>query len=374
MYFSTHQGKWSTRVYDQCLEWVRNGCEVHVITAKYYKSDLINYKAGSYFIDGINLYIIDVEINNKHSLIRRILSFLKFSMSAILIDYKIGSAKRIYSSGPISILFQALIIKLILRKEINLEIRDLWPEGVEELGIIKNKILLNFLKSFVRKVYLNSNAIFVLSSGMKTYLSKNYNISENIIHVTPNFISKESGSASHNLDLPDKMLLYFGNFGEVNRLYDLVELFFRNYKNFDANLVLIGDGQLFNKLNEFAEKCDRIFIYPPISKDCMPIIIKQALASFVPLQEGEILDTSSPNKFFESIGQGTPVIQSTKGWIKKIVEENELGFTFDFNDDKSFVQVINLIEQNTLNRDKIKSFAFKHFDKSKIAKEILEKI
>ena len=374
MYFSTPRGKWSTRVYDLCMEWVKRDCEVHVITAKYYKSDLINFEGGTHQINKINVHIIDVEIKNNHSLVKRLFSFWTFSTIAIIKDYKLGKGTRIYSSGPVSVLFQGLLVRSLFRKQINCEIRDLWPEGIEELGVIKNKTLLKLIKLAVKMVYSKSNQIFVLSSGMKDYIVRNYKIHHSKIHVAPNFITQETEILYDNLNYPEKMLLYFGNFGEVNKVFDLVNLFYRNQEHFNANLVIIGDGPLKNKLIEFSKKSDRIFIYPPIPRHLIPGIITNSLAAFVPLKKGEIMDTSSPNKFFETIGQGTPVIQSTNGWIKEIVAKNELGFSFNFEDDLHFRKIIKELEKESFNRPKIKKYALKNFNKENVAKGILERL
>ena len=73
MYFNTPKGNWSTRVYDFTKEWIKKGNEVHVITAKYYKSDLNSDKFYKKFlIDDIVVHFINVEINNKHNFLKRI--------------------------------------------------------------------------------------------------------------------------------------------------------------------------------------------------------------------------------------------------------------------------------------------------------------
>ena len=67
MYFGTHNGNWSTRCYDFSKQWAEDENEVHVITARYYKSDLFQKSKGLYtyeIIDGIHVHIVNVEINN----------------------------------------------------------------------------------------------------------------------------------------------------------------------------------------------------------------------------------------------------------------------------------------------------------------------
>src|SRR5690606_20093914 len=60
--------------------------------------------------------------------------------------------------------------------------------------------------------------------------------------------------------------------------------------------------------------------------------IQHSMVSLVPLKGISVLDTSSPNKFFESLAAGVPIIQNTKGWMKTYLEENNVGFTISPND------------------------------------------
>ena len=38
-----------------------------------------------------------------------------------------------------------------------------------------------------------------------------------------------------------------------------------------------------------------------------------------------ILETNSPNKFFDSLAAGKPVVVNLDGWLRRLVEENEAG-------------------------------------------------
>ena len=150
LYFSTPNGKWSTRAYDISKIWVSKGHDVHVVTAKYYKSDLYSDKFYSIKdVDGIKVHLINILVSNKQSILKRIYTFILFSIVALIIQFKIKADKAIFSSGPISILFNALVFSLFFPKKTYLEIRDLWPEGIEELGLLKNKLVLKLLKLFV---------------------------------------------------------------------------------------------------------------------------------------------------------------------------------------------------------------------------------
>lgn len=382
-YFTTPDGKWSTRAYDLCREWKLEGYEVHVITAKYYKSDLINYRKGTYDIDGVKVHVINAILNNKDTYFKRIFSFLKFSLFALIKDIKFGNGVRIYSSGPINVIFHPLILNTLFKKRnYNIEIRDLWPEGMEELQIITNKNILKLLEAMVKRVYYQSETVIALSEGMKTFLETKYKLSDKKIIVAPNFISStikgiEPGNDDllfeHGLDSKN-YLLYFGNFGAVNRVVELASFFEQYHENFNSFLVFAGNGQNLKELHYIKKKCSKIIVLESIEKRKLKSLIQSSLATFVTLKDGLIMDTSSPNKFFESIGEGTPVLQTTNGWIKKEVSIHGLGFNIDLNNPKELVEVIKKVEKKSFNREKIKIYAQSNYSIKTIASRIIQSI
>ena len=82
-YFTTPKGSWGTRIYEFSKEWVKQGHDVTVITSIYSKSDL---KATKFIetqtIEGIKVKVINIKIDNKQPIIKRITSFILYSIIA----------------------------------------------------------------------------------------------------------------------------------------------------------------------------------------------------------------------------------------------------------------------------------------------------
>ena len=53
-----------------------------------------------------------------------------------------------------------------------------------------------------------------------------------------------------------------------------------------------------------------------------------------------MLDTSSPNKFFESLAAGIPVVQNTNGWMRTFLEQHQLGFTLSPEDPEALANTL----------------------------------
>jgi glycosyltransferase involved in cell wall biosynthesis len=99
------------------------------------------------------------------------------------------------------------------------------------------------------------------------------------------------------------------------------------------------------------------------------------LVLLVPLRGTPVLDTSSPNKFFESLAAGVPVIQNTQGWMKDFLSEHQVGFTLDPNDPVQLAE--KLIELDSQQPEleemgkKAHLLAAKVFDKDYLAQKML---
>jgi glycosyltransferase involved in cell wall biosynthesis len=121
-----------------------------------------------------------------------------------------------------------------------------------------------------------------------------------------------------------------------------------------------------------------LIIFGLIPKDELVPYIQNALVSLVPLLETPVLDTSSPNKFFESLAAGVPVIQNSNGWMKEFLAFHNIGFTIDSRDPLLLARkLIELDESPHIvdeMRNRSKLIAAKDFDKKILSDKMLNSI
>ncbi|GAA4146778.1 glycosyltransferase family 4 protein [Sphingobacterium kyonggiense] len=387
-YFSTPKGSWGTRVYEFAKDWVEKGHEVTVITSVYSKSDLIATKlVEDQYFEGIHVKVINVIIDNKQSFLKRIFSFIKFSIISSYFAIKLPADIVIASSGPITIGLPGLIARFFRGRKLVFETRDLWPEGAIELGIIKNNLVKKLAFWFEKVCYKASSYIVTLSPGMTENIKKRYRI-DHIDDVTNaaniEMFSKYEPLSNSEL-LPKTYAIYTGNIGMVNNSYWLFEAAkeLKRLNRSDIKIVLIGEGQQREELEELAKKENitnfiRIGLMP---KDKLISFIQNAFVSLVPLKGTPVLDTSSPNKFFESLAAGVPIIQNTNGWMKDFLTEHFVGYTLDPNNPldlaNKLMQMHDNVELTELMGQKALEVAKKYFDKKILSDKmlrILEKI
>lgn len=100
------------------------------------------------------------------------------------------------------------------------------------------------------------------------------------------------------------------------------------------------------------------------------------MVSLVPLKGTPVLDTSSPNKLYESLSAGVPVIQNTKGWIKNLLEDNNCGYTVDADDERELVEKLIYLADNPESGKAMganaRALAETEFDKEILAEKMLQ--
>jgi len=269
-------------------------------------------------------------------------------------------------------------------KKMVMEIRDLWPDAPVKLGVIRNKFLISLLYKFEKLVYCNASLIVALSPGMQREIKKKC-LGKKVITVT-NSANLElfsvdwenRGLKTHKKAYGD-YVIYAGNIGEVNNsmlLFELAEEFKR--RNLKISVLVVGNGQLKDKLSELSKQNELLIVLDAVPKTELVRLLKPAIASLILLKDLPVLDTSSPNKLFESMAAGVPVIQTTQGWIKTMLEKTNAGFTVRADDIKDLADKVILLKENKNLREQMgvnaKKYAIENFDKDKLAKDYLNAI
>src|SRR5690606_20961303 len=176
-YFSTPKGSWGTRVYEFARNWVEEGHEVTVVTSVYSKSDISASKLiEDQYFEGIHVKIINVKIDNKQSFLKRILSFLLYSLLSSYFAIRLHADVVIASSGPITVGLPGLVARYLRGGKLVFETRDLWPEGAIELGIIKSSLVKKIAYWFEKTCYKASSYIVTLSPGMTRNIQNRFGI------------------------------------------------------------------------------------------------------------------------------------------------------------------------------------------------------
>lgn len=367
-YFKVNSG--GTRSYEFSKHLVDKGSQVTMISGGVDTPRLVN---------GIKVKFTKTDYNQNFGYLKRIYSFIHFIFKSIFIGLKEKDIDVIYAtSTPLTIGIPAIIISKLKRKPFVFEVRDVWPDIPIELGVIKSGILKRILYIFEKIIYYYASDIVVLSDGMKKNLLEK-GIPKDKITVITNLSINKNYENKNNINRKnfgnDKFkCIHHGTMGLVNGLDFILDVA-KEYPNEEIEYHLIGDGNQKDRLKKRIEDENILYLY---IKDSMPKdkVIKEVILSdigIMSVENHEILEDNSANKFFDYLAAGLPVLINYKGWQKKVLEENKAGKSFDFNDKKGFYQFVLKLKENKQLRDEYgesaKELAINKYDSHLLASE-----
>lgn len=333
-YFGTPKGSWSTRIYELTRRWVADGCDVTVVTAPYDKSDI---KASSFLsrqsIDGIKLIVINSGDSNKLSIVKRVFRALRFSLVSIRYAMSLDYDICIASSGPITIGLPMILAKKIRGKKTIFEVRDLWPAGGIEMGLIKQNWQKILALYFEKLCYNSSNIIVAASIGQKNHIAERFPCKR--VEVIPNASDLDLFGGDIVGDLPrwlrGKVLFtHIGSLGMIHNTLYWIEVA-KELSKIDLDgkiqLVFIGDGadklSLVDKKDKY--NLDNLHFLGLKPKSELPLWVKNSRATLFATLENVVQNACSPNKIFDSFAAGVPIVQTSTGWIGEMVENENCG-------------------------------------------------
>jgi glycosyltransferase involved in cell wall biosynthesis len=382
-YFGTPKGRWSTRMYELTRRWVKAGHRVTVITSPYEKSDIVSTRfIEKQSIDGINLIVINSGDSNRFGALKRIYRAILFSIVSCYYGLKIPCDIVISSSGPITIGLPGLMAKWFKKKPFVFEVRDLWPDGAIELGKLNNRFFQKIGLWFEKLCYKNASLVIPCSKGMNEGVLRKVPEAKTLIIPNASDIDlfKRGREVNNNDEFSNKkILIYAGSLGLMDEVEQAIYAM-QFVQDPEIQLLIIGEGAEKVHLQNIVQSLNlkSVHFLGIMPKNDVIKWFHRAFASIVTFKDLPVLHTSSPNKMFDSFAAGLPIIQSTKGWIKELVDEYNCGINVDPNNPKSFGEAINLLANNiSLQKEKSHNayhLACTKFNRDQLAKDYLDGI
>lgn len=391
-HFSTPAGSTGTRSYEQARQLIAAGHRVTMVcgSSKMAKTGLsgpvINGRRTGQ-VDGIYLIELDLPYSNYDGLLKRSMLFLRYALKSIMLAMTLEYDVLFATTTPLTAGIPGIVSKPFRRKPFVFEVRDLWPELPRAMGVITNPLVLKAMSLLEWLSYHSADACIGLSPGIVEGI-KLRGISPDRVHMVPNGCDLELFKPSQNkvINLPgigrnDFVALFTGAHGLANGLDAVLDAATTLKERGENNikLVFIGDGKLKPLLMKRAESegLDNCLFFDPLPKQELCNVVTSAGAGLMVLANvPSFYFGTSPNKFFDYIAAGIPVLNNYPGWLAGLITANDCGIAVPPGDAGAFADA--LIEL----RDKPASTAEKglnarklsesSFDRNVLAKDFMD--
>ncbi len=263
------------------------------------------------------------------SFFHRLLSFISFMVSSFSAGLGVRNVDLVWGTSPP--IFQGITAWLLSRLKgvpLLFEVRDLWPAFAVELGILRNPVLIKASEGLEKFLYRQASRVVVNSPGFIDHVLQR---GARLVELIPNGADPEmfdpggDGAlfrSKHNLQ--DRfVVLYAGAHGMANDLGVALEAARCLIDHDDIRFVFLGDGKEKPALQAEAERLalPNVIFLSPVPKNEMMTAAAAADACLAILKPVPLFKTTYPNKVFDYMAAGRPVILAIDGVIRQVIEE-----------------------------------------------------
>ena len=277
----------------------------------------------------------------------RVIAFFSFMFSSFFCALNVKNVDLVWGTSPN--LFQgwtAWLSARCKRKKVLLEIRDLWPEFAIAMGALTNPTLIRMSRWLEKFLYVHADRIIVNSPGFIPYI-------RDICGKTPDLVPNGADAAmfagADGTDFRTKyglkddfVVMYSGAHGPANDLDTVLQAaeLLRDHEG--IRFVFVGSGKEKARLEVLAaeRKLSNVLFVPPVSKDEIPAVMAAEDAGLAILKKLDMFKTTYPNKVFDIMACGDPVICQIDGVIREVVEENHAGIFAEPGDPQALAETV----------------------------------
>lgn len=334
------------RINDICIELVNRGYNVSVVTG------IPNYPEGKFYEgyswkskrreswNGIDIYRMPIFPRGNNS-IGLILNYSSFVVAARLMERRLPKDIDLVFTYEVSPMTQALpAIWYAQKKDVPhiIYVMDLWPENVQAVAKLSNKMILRQLDKMVNYIYNKSSMILASSNSfVESIVSRG--IDSEKVKFWPQYAEelysvKDPENNEVSVDnYPERTFVFAGNIGEAQGLRILprvAELLTKAKINF--KFVIIGDGRDKENLIKLIRlrKVEKYFDFierQPAEK--IPYYLAKYDVALITLSSNKIFKKTIPAKVQSLMACGMPLLVSADGEVQSIIIEAEAGLVSD---------------------------------------------
>lgn len=350
----------ATRTYEHCMEWIKEGVEVQVITCvpNFPHGDVYEgYKNRLYQkenIDGIEVIRVWSYISANSGFIKRILDYFSFAFMAFWVGLFQRHDVIIATSPQFFTTWAGWGISKIRRTPWVFELRDLWPESILTLGAMKEGRAIDLLKKIELGLYRDADKIVAVTKAFKEHLLKR-GIDAKQIEVITNGCNvdlysprKKDEVLLRSLGLENKFVIgYIGTHGMAHNL-DFIVTTISKIEDEDIYFLFIGDGSMKSKIVEIASELSlkNITFLNPIGKAEVPRYLSVIDVSLAPLIKSDTFKTVIPSKIFEASAMQRPTLLGVEGEAYDIIKKYNAGLCYEPENEKDFIEKVMILKSD----------------------------
>jgi glycosyltransferase involved in cell wall biosynthesis len=301
-------------------------------------------------VDGIDVIEFDLNYGNEMGFLARLGVFAKFALGSVGIALREPADVVFATTTPLTAGIPGIAARLLSRRPFVFEVRDLWPELPKAMGIVRNPLVLGLMSALEWASYRAAHRLIGLSPGIVEGIARR-GVPKDRIALVPNGCDLDIFAASADAWRPegvrdDQLLAVFsGTHGQANGLDAVLDAaaVLKARGRDDIRIALIGQGREKPGLVARAARdgLDDVLFLDPVPKTRLGGLLAGADIGLQCLRNvPAFYYGTSPNKFFDYIAAGLPVLNNYPGWLAGLIEQHECGYAVPPDDAGAFADAL----------------------------------
>ncbi len=379
----------ATRTYEHCMEWIKQGAEVTIITCtpNFPHGKVYNGYKNKFYqkekIDKIEVIRVWSYIASNSGFTKRILDYFSFAFMAFWVGLFQKHDVVIATSPQFFTTWAGWGISKIRRKPWVFELRDLWPESIRTVGAMKHERALDWLETIELALYKDADRVVAVTEAFKGNLIQRGIDSEKIDVVTNGSnmdlfsLRKKDHDLLQSLNLENKFIIgYIGTHGMAHSL-DFIVQSIAKIDDINIHFLFIGDGSMKSKIVKMTSTLSlkNITFLEPIAKEEVPHYLSIIDVSLAPLIKSDTFKTVIPSKIFEASAMQKPTLLGVEGEAQEIIEHYTAGLCFEPENEKDFLEKLLILKKDKFLYESCQKGCKKlalDFDRKKLANKMLK--
>ncbi len=273
--------------------------------------------------------------------IERVLNYGSFCLSASLRGAFLQRPDVIIgTSPPLPIAIAGYNIARAKRVPFIFEVRDLWPESLEGVGLgTEHSRIYKLVASIVRFLYKHSDHIVVVTPAFKEYLNSEWGVPMEKMSIVMNGVETDRFAPApcqpavlRELGVPDGKFVasYIGTMGMAHGLETVLEVAqLLQSSSPHIMILLVGEGGNRDELLRIAQQRQlrNVIFTGQQPREKIPAIINSSDVCLALLKNQAVFKTVIPTKMVEFMSCGRPVVLGVGGQAEKILCEANGGIS-----------------------------------------------
>jgi glycosyltransferase involved in cell wall biosynthesis len=261
----------------------------------------------------------------------RLSNYTTFAWWSAIAAARVSKPDIVIASSPsLPAAAAAATVAKVKRARFLLEVRDLWPDSAVAMGLVSDPRLLAVARRLEHYCYRRADRVIALTEGIRDGVIAS-GVAPGAVTLITNGIDLDVSPATPvEVPVPDGafVAMYAGSHGTYNSLDTVLGAAERLLGRTDIIFVLVGGGDQKPGLVERARDrgLSNVRFVDSVPKRDIPGWLARADACILPYQDIPLFAGALPNKAFDYLGAGRPVIAAApEGELSKLVRDAGCG-------------------------------------------------